>query len=406
VTTAADASRRPIDAWLDDHGEGLVAARRHLHAHPELSGEEHATTEYLTERLQLAGITTRPLSCGTGLVCDLEPRGRPEHEDGRRLVLRADIDALAMSDDKTVSYRSRVPGVAHACGHDVHTTIMLGAALFYAHHRDQLAGPLRVVFQPAEERVPGGALDVLADGVLEGTTAVVGLHCEPKLDVGMIGLREGPISSAADMFTVRLGGPGGHTARPELTVDLLRAAACMITEAPARLDVLTGGRGEAKMVFGAINGGIAANAIPTACELRASVRTPAPATWERLRELTHQALMESVEGTGASVEIDYVVGVPPVVNDAGFVGVVERAVTAELGAAALVHAPQSWGGDDFAWYTRRLPGAYVRLGTHPPGAGRPLDLHAGRFDVDERAIDVGVRLVAAIVDEYFAPSPP
>jgi amidohydrolase len=240
--------------------------------------------------------------------------------------------------------------------------------------------------------------------VLDGAGAVIGLHCEPKIDVGTIGLRAGPISSAADMVTVRLTGPGGHTARPELTVDLLSAAARLITEAPALLSSLLADLGEAKMVFGAIHGGRAANAIPTTCELRASIRTPSPEVWERLPALARNALRTSVEGTGAAVEIDYVAGVPPVVNDPDVTALVDRAATSVVGADAVVDVPQSWGGDDFAWYTRQLPGTYARLGTHRPGSGPPLDLHAGRFDVDERAIEIGVRLVAAVVDEYFAVS--
>jgi amidohydrolase len=406
TTSAARSPSRPIDSWLADHGEGLVASRRHLHAHPELSGEERATTEYVAERLELAGLMPKPLSCGTGVVCDIDPPAGSTRDDRNRLLLRADLDALAMTDEKTVSYRSQIPGVAHACGHDVHTTVMLGAAVFFAHHRDQLPGPVRFLFQPAEERVPGGALDALADGVLDGTGAVVGFHCEPKIDVGTIGLRPGPISSAADMVTVRLHGPGGHTARPELTVDLLTAGAQMITQAPVLLASLLGDVGEAKMVFGAVHGGLAANAIPTTCELRASIRTPSPDVWDRLPALAQRALHASVDGTGASVEIDYVAGVPPVVNDAGFTAVVERAVRTTLGDDALVGVAQSWGGDDFAWYTRERPGAYIRLGTHPPSSGPPLDLHAGRFDVDERAIEIGVRLAVAVADEFFSSASP
>jgi amidohydrolase len=231
--TAVDATPTSLDTWLDAHGQGLIALRRNMHAHPELSGSEHATTELVEERLVLAGLAPRRLAVGTGLVCDLVP---PRGPDGRApIVLRADLDALAMPDEKDVSYASQHPGVSHACGHDVHTTVVLGAALYFAHHPDELPGPVRVLFQPAEERVPGGALDAIADGAIDGAAAIVGVHCEPKLDVGTIGLRTGPISSAADMAVITLTGQGGHTARPELTVDLVDVAARVVADLPRRV---------------------------------------------------------------------------------------------------------------------------------------------------------------------------
>ena len=385
-----------LDRWLAEHGEGLVALRRTMHAHPELSGEEHATTELVAERLVLAGLHPRRLAVGTGLVCDLDPPGAA---DRPRLALRADLDALAMADEKDVPYASRVPGVAHACGHDVHTTVVLGAALYFAHHLDELPGPLRVVFQPAEERVPGGALDVLADGGMDGIDAVVGLHCEPKLDVGSIGLRAGAISSAADMAVITLSGPGGHTARPELTVDLVTVAARVVAELPGRVAAHLDDPGDVKLVFGAIHAGDAANVIPTHCELKASIRTPSLSVWEQLTDLVTRELAAIIEPTGAQMVLDYTHGVPPVVNDADVTATVRLAATNAVGAGSVVEAAQSWGGDDFAWFTRAVPGTYVRLGVRTPD-GPTLDLHAGHFDVDERAIDLAVRLLVETVREF------
>ncbi len=202
AAASGTAGSRPIDHWLDEHHDGLVALRRNLHAHPELSGHEQATTDLVHERLELAGLDARRLDVGTGLVCDMVPTDSMATRTGAAavqfesgLAVRADLDALAMADEKDVAYRSQVPGVSHACGHDVHTAIVLGTALYFAHHRDQLPGPVRFIFQPAEERVPGGALDVLSDDGLTGVAAIVGLHCEPKLDVGTIGLKAGAISS-------------------------------------------------------------------------------------------------------------------------------------------------------------------------------------------------------------------
>lgn len=390
-------SDRTIDTWLHEHSEGLIAFRRYLHAHPEISGRESATTDAIAERLSLAGIPARRLSTGTGLIADLHP----ETVTGPALALRADIDALAMEDEKDVPYRSQVPGVAHACGHDVHTSVMLGTALYFSHHRDELPGPLRFLFQPAEERVPGGALDVIRDGGLEQVGAVIGVHCEPKMDIGSIGLRSGPISSAADMARITLHGPGGHTARPELTADLITIAARVITELPARVAAQLADPSQVKLVFGAVRGGDAANVVPSSLELKASVRTPSSDVWEQLPDLVGRALGDLLDGTGAEHDLDYTHGVPPVVNDVSVTRVIRRAVHAEFGASAIVEATQSWGGDDFAWFTREVPGAYVRLGVHDPARSERLDLHAGHFDVDERSIALGVRLMVATVREHF-----
>ncbi len=389
---------RSLDRWLAEHAEGLVALRRNIHAHPEASGQEHATTELVRERLELAGLRPRLLSSGTGLVCDLVPPGTRAGEPV--IALRADLDGLAMADEKDVPYRSQVAGVSHACGHDVHTTVVLGVALYYAHHLDEVPGPLRFVFQPAEERVPGGALDVLRDGGLAGVDAIVGLHCEPKLDVGTVGVRSGAISSAADMARIVLSGPGGHTARPELTTDLVALAARIVSDLPTAVASRLDDPGEVKIVFGSLHAGDAANVIPTQCEMKASIRTPSLPVWEALPDLVAAAVADLTAGSGAECHLDYTHGVPPVVNDAAVTEVVARAAAGEFGACSVTTVEQSWGGDDFAWFTREVPGSYVRLGVRTPG-GPTLDLHAGHFDVDERSIDRGVRLLAATVDEFF-----
>jgi amidohydrolase len=412
VTVVATASGgvgpHTIDRWLDEHGEGLIALRRNLHAHPELSGQERATTDLVYERLELAGLHPRRLAVGTGLVCDIVP-DRSALATGSfdaGLALRADLDALAMADEKDVAYRSQVHGVSHACGHDVHTAIVLGAALYFAHHRDELAGPVRFIFQPAEERVPGGALDVVADGGLGGVAAIVGLHCEPKLDVGTIGLKSGAISSAADMAVITLTGPGGHTARPELTVDLVSLAAKVVADLPglvaAEVAHLDSDRAAlVKVVFGSIHAGDAANVIPTHCTIKASVRTPSLPVWDELPRLFERSLHAVVAGSGADVDLDYTHGVPPVVNDADVTAIVGQAARAAFGDSSVGEVEQSWGGDDFAWFTREVPGTYVRLGVRDP-EGPTLDLHAGHFDVDERAIAIGVKLLTSTVDRFFA----
>ncbi|NQY55196.1 MAG: amidohydrolase [Ilumatobacteraceae bacterium] len=397
MTSAGSDLSASVDRWLEQHGDGLIALRRELHANPEISGAEYATTRTVADHLDLAGLTTHGLSVGTGLWCDLDGDG-----DGRRIAIRADLDALAMHDDKDVTYRSLVDGVSHACGHDVHTVTALGTALYFARHRDRCPGNLRFVFQPAEERVPGGALDVLADDALSGCDAIVGLHCEPKLDVGTVGVRRGPVSSAADMIAIDLAGPGGHTARPELTIDLIAVAARVVAELPSRVAELLGQDHEIKLVFGSLQAGDAANVIPTRATLRASVRTPSLDAWEKLPDAVERALGEVLADTGAQWELDYTHGVPPVINDHEVTEEVARAAMRRFGDDRVVTVEQSWGGDDFAWYTREIPGSYVRLGVHDPASTRRRDLHAGHFDVDERSIAVGIRLLTSFIEEHFA----
>src|SRR5450755_5020707 len=221
-----------LEAFVAGHERELIDFRRDLHAHPEVGYHEHRTTRRVALRLAAAGLRPGALPKGTGLGADL---GDPS-ATGPVIALRADLDALPIGDEKNVPYRSTVPNACHACGHDVHTTILLGAGLFLARaaQAGALPGRVRLIFQPAEE-VPGGALDVLAAGGIASVDRIFALHCDPRLDVGKIGTRTGPITAACDRISVRVTGPGGHTARPHLTADLVYALGKIVTELPAAL---------------------------------------------------------------------------------------------------------------------------------------------------------------------------
>ncbi|UDY36905.1 amidohydrolase [Dermatobacter hominis] len=387
---AADALGALVAARTDE----LVALRRHLHAHPEPSGQEHDTTTLLVERLEVAGLSPVVLPSGTGLVCDVGPGDGPP-----TVAVRGDIDALSMQDDKDVPYRSRRDGVAHACGHDVHTVITLGAglALDEALRADAASGGpprrVRLVFEPSEERVPGGAVEVVASGALDGIDAIFGLHCDPKLDAGLLGVRVGPLTSASDLVEIHLSGPGGHTARPHLTVDLVDVAARVVRELPTRVVELAGDP-DLLLVFGAIAAGDAPNVIPTRAELRGSLRTPDREVWQRAADLLRDALAHVVGPTGAAWDLDHRRGVPPVVNRPRETELLAAAGAAVLGPGGVVTSPRSAGGDSFSWYLERTGGSYGRLGTHPPGLAERLDLHAGTFDVDESVIPIGAEVLA------------
>ena len=377
------------DDWLREHSRELVAVRRDLHAHPELGRQEHRTTALLVERLTEAGLAPKVLSSGTGLVCDVGAA------DGPQVVLRADHDALPLDDEKRVPYRSTVPGVCHACGHDVHTAAVLGAGLALAGSADRLDGRVRLVFQPAEELMPGGALDVLADGWLEGASAVFGLHCDPALEVGRVGLKSGPLTAAADALQVRISGPGGHTSRPHNTVDLVHVLATVATGLPDALGRLVDPRAGLCLVWGHVAAGVAANAIPRTGVLKGTLRVLDKGAWHGAPAMVQRVVDGLVAPYGAHAEVTYERGVPPVVNDPSATALMAAAVRGALGQGAAVPTLQSLGGEDFAWYLDHVPGSMARLGVKPPGQERSHDLHQGSFDVDEAALPVAVRVLVA-----------
>jgi amidohydrolase len=374
--------------FLDAHRAELVAFRRHLHAHPELSYEERETTDLIAQRLQVAGLRPVLLPNECGLTCDI---GTGE---GPVVALRADIDALAMDDEKDVAYRSQRPGVAHACGHDVHATIVLGAGLALAELlAESGSGRVRLIFEPAEESLPGGAVEVIDAGGLDGVVGVYGLHCDPKVDFGSVAVRTGPLTSATDMFTIELHGPGGHTARPQMTVDLVSVAAQVAIDLPPWLHEAFPGQGPGLVVFGALRAGDAVNVIPSHAVLRGTFRTPDRDVWARAEEVVESAVARLLDGTAAEWTLAYRPGIPPVVNDGDATELLAAAAAAVVGPAGVVEAAQSLGGDSFAWFAERVPSSYARLGVHDPIAGDRLDLHSSTFDVDERAIDVGVQVL-------------
>ncbi|NEK87291.1 amidohydrolase [Blastococcus saxobsidens] len=374
-----------VDEWTGAHHGDLVSIRRHLHAHPELAYAEFETTSFIEQRLRAAGLKPRRLPTGTGLVCEV---GAGE---GPTVVLRADIDALPLADLKDAPYASTREGLCHACGHDVHTTVALGVALALA-ELDGLPGRVRLVFQPAEETVPGGATEVVASGVLDGASRAFALHCDPSVPVGRVGLRTGAITAACDRMDVTLTGPGGHTARPQMTVDLVDALGRLITDLPGLLSRQVDPRSGMSLVWGAVNAGVAANAIPQRGTLRGTVRVLDRDAWKGAEELLRSLVERVAATTGAEVGVDYIRGVPPVVNDPRAVALLRSAAIGTVGGDNVVLSAQSMGGEDFGWFADVMPIALARLGTH--GGGAPLDLHRGTFDVDERAIGIGVRLMA------------
>jgi amidohydrolase len=386
VPADADPLTGQLDRWLGAHGADLIAVRRHLHAHPELSHQEFETATLIAGELAAAGLQPRFLPRGNGLICDIGT--------GDRVVaLRADIDALPIRDVKDVPYRSTVDGVTHACGHDVHASVLLGVGLMLAQmeERGGLGGRVRLLFQPAEESASSGALDMIAAGGLKNVTAIYALHCAPQLPVGTVGVRPGPMTAACDMVEVRLSGRGGHTARPHLTVDLVNALGRVVTEVPSLLGRRVDARAGLSLVFGAVHAGEAVNAIPIEGYAKGTVRVLNRDAWRDAPELITQLVNDAVAGTGATVDVRYIRGVPPVINDRAASALIAAAAGAALGADRITEAEISMGGEDFAFYVEQVPGAMIRLGTGIAGADSRMDIHQAAFDVDERCIGYGVR---------------
>ncbi len=369
----------------------LVALRRDLHAHPEPSWEEHRTTEVLRARLVAAGLDPVVAPTGTGVICDV---GAPAGT-GPIVAIRGDIDALRLVDEKDVPYRSTVPGVCHACGHDLHAAATVGAALALAEvlATSGAPGTVRVLLQAAEESVPGGAVALVDAGVLDGVQAVFGLHADPSNPVGTVAASPGLITSAADQVEIRLAGPGGHTGRPHETIDLVHLAARVVVDLPMGLGRLTDPRDGVNLTFGSIRVGDAPNVVPTEAVVLGSLRSSGRGAWDAAPELLPRLLAGIVDPFGAAWELDHRRGAPPIVNDPWAVDRARAAAAAVVGDVSVVAAGQSAGGEDFSWYGEVAPLGYLRLGVRPPGGPR-VDLHAGTFDIDEAAIGIGARVLA------------
>ncbi|MEU4196129.1 amidohydrolase [Kribbella sp. NPDC026611] len=371
--------------------EEMVEVRRDLHAHPELGWHEVRTTELLEKKLIGAGLSPRVLPTGTGLICDVG-------SGDSCVALRADIDALPVPDGVAAPWRSTIDGVAHACGHDVHTSALLGAALVLAGMaRDgHLDRRVRLIFQPAEEVMPGGALGVIAAGGLDGVRRIYGLHCDPRLQVGQVGLRVGALTAAADRILVRLSGPGGHTSRPHLTADLVYALATLVTELPAALSRRVDPRAGMSLVWGRITSGSAANAIPSRGEAEGTLRCLDVNAWRLAEDLIPSLASQLVRPYGGvEVDVEVTHGVPPVMNDPTAIDVLRNAVHQTLGSSALAPTDQSLGGEDFAWYMEHVPGAMARLGVRPPTLDTTGDLHTPTFDPSEEAITLGTTVLTS-----------
>lgn len=390
IQQAVESACRPIDEWLFARRSTLVGIRRHLHRYPEPSGEERETSAYLAERLSEAGVESRVLRDGLGVVADASI-GTPG-PDAVRIALRADIDALKIEDAKTVEYRSCREGVMHACGHDAHSTIVLATALAVAEHGN-LEGPgihLRYLFQPAEE-ICLGAEWLVEQGVLEGVDAILGLHVDPERPAGEIGVRTGPLTAHCTEVSIHVQGQGGHGARPHQSRDPLAATVELVAALYGQLPRSVDARQPSVFSIGRIHGGTLANVIPDEVEILGSLRTVALGDDEVLKERIREIAAGIASMTETRIDVVFRRSLEAVRNDPGVTGAIEWAVRLSLGDAAVkrIELP-SLGGEDFSVYQRYVPGSMFRLGTRTPDGDL---LHTPGFDIDEDALVPGVRVM-------------
>jgi amidohydrolase len=383
-----------IDACIDEMAEFLRSVRRHFHAHPEPSLEEYRTTEVLALHLADAGVPFRVAPSRRGLVA-----GPEQGLDGvPRVALRADIDALRMQDSKlAVPYRSTRDGVMHACGHDAHATMALGATIALHRCRDHFPGrlPWRAIFQPAEE-TGDGAIEMIRAGAMEGVSAIVALHVDPELEVGRVAQRPGVLTADCRDLRVVVRGRGGHAARPHLAIDPVAAAVQFISGiyqvVPRAVDV----REPVVVTISTIHAGEANNVIPDLAEMEGTLRSLGQAARERACSAIQAVARGVSAATGAEIQVEFLQGIDPVINDPSVNAAMAQAAAEVVGPDRVGSIPHpSLGGEDFAAYLRLAPGAMMRLGV--AGASGWPSLHSPRFDIDERALVIGAKILARSV---------
>lgn len=371
----------------------LVAWRRHLHAHPELSFEEHQTAAFIEERLSELGVESTRVA-ETGVVALIEGA-----QPGPTRAFRADIDALPIQELGASDYCSTRPGVMHACGHDVHTTVGLGVARELVARRAELKGRVKMIFQPAEEASPTGepigAERMAVEGVLEApqVEAILALHCMPTLEVGKIGYTGGPVWAASELVEVVIEGKKSHGAYPHEGIDAVAVAAQVIVALQQVVSRVTDARDAVVLSIGKLEAGNSYNIIAERAELTGILRGLSAPAIERARAAARQIIEGVSAALGARATVRFVPGARLTANDTALEARVVRLIDERVGEGVMVkHLPQL-GAEDFAAFSTRVPAAYFFLGVKDPGSDEVHPLHTPRFDVDERCLSLGVRAI-------------
>ena len=386
---------------IDELLPGMIADRRYLHENPELGCEEFITSSFVIDRLRALGVedihTGISVTGVTGLI-----RGTGEGPN-RVVLVRADMDALPILEENDVEYRSKVDGKMHACGHDAHTAILLGLCRVLIDRRDQFSGTVKVLFQPSEERGPGGADAMIAEGVLEDphVDAAFALHMDQSLPVGMISIRDGAALASADGFKVTIQGRGGHGAHPYRTVDPIVVGAHLITALQTIVSRNVNPIDSAVVTVGALHAGNAGNVIPDTAELVGTVRTLDTSVQALIVERLQELVTGLPASMGATATLDYQYGVPPTINSVEAANLIRRLAAAIVGPERVVSPPPSMGGEDFSYFLQERPGAMFKVGSNNPERGLTWGHHHPKFDIDEESLGVGLEVMTETVLAYL-----
>jgi amidohydrolase len=375
-----------------------VAARRHIHRQPELSFQEKETSAYLAAQLTDMGIPFESGLGGYGIKALIEG-GRP----GKTVALRADMDALPITEETGLPFASEQPGIMHACGHDVHTATLLATARAIHAMKDELPGRVVLIFQPGEEVNPGGASLMIRDGVLESpmVDAIFGLHVMPAMAAGTMGFGAGAMLAAPDEFDVVILGRGGHGAAPQLCIDPVLVAAQCLTLLQQIVARNVSPFGNAVITVGMIHGGTARNVIPDEVTFKGTVRTMDPTVRELMPRRIEAVIRGVCEAAGASYRLRYDPGYPPLINDPAATDLARQAALAVLEEEQVEPMAPSMGGEDFAFYLQHIPGSFARLGSMLPGTASPAGLHTSRLLIDEECMVVGVAYYLSVVQQFL-----
>ena len=379
--------KQMIEKLAQERYPYIVSLRRHFRAHPELSMEETGTQQKILAELSQLGIQGKAIA-GTGVIADIQGWG-----PGPTIVLRADMDALRLTDELDQPYRSTKPGVCHACGHDAHMATLLGTAHLLYLLRDQFSGTVRLLFQPGEEVLPGGALSVVEEQGLAGASAIIGAHLWQPLPTGVVGLNSGKLMAAYDEFSITIHGHGGHSAMPHQTVDPVLIACQLVTVLQGIVSRNIDPRETAVLTVSAIHAGDAFNVIPGQATLRGTLRCFDEAVRQQLiTRLT--ATAEGLTATlGATCTVEIIAGLPALVNHPAVADTLFMSASEYVGMRNAREVPPLLGGEDFAHYLSHVPGAFMLIGCGNKEKGIVHPHHHGKFDVDEDAMQIGMQVL-------------